>query len=115
LKPGGVTRHKVVLELMREVIAEQLEPGTGAVVGARTVRGSVAQCRLSGNELPVGVVDLKTPDGTVIIRVSTDPRDYQQARIYEENVLLESLLVREGTVVYVDEAAEATARAVARR
>jgi hypothetical protein len=100
---------------VREVIAEQLEHGTGAVVAARTVRAHMVQCRLVGNELPVGVVDLKTPDGCVSIRVSADPRDYQQARVYEENVLLESLLVRGGTVVYVDEAAEATAKAIPRR
>ena len=97
---------------MREVIAEQLEQGTGAVVGARTVRAHVVQCRLVGNKLPLGKVDLETPDGSFSIRVSADPRDYQQARVYEKNVLLESLLVREGTVVYVDEAAEATAEAV---
>jgi hypothetical protein len=58
------------------------------------------------------MVDLETPDGSVNIRVSADPRDYQQARVYEENVLLESLLVREGTVVYVDEAAQTTAKAI---
>jgi hypothetical protein len=97
---------------VREVIAEQLEQGTGAVVGARTLQAHVVQCQLVGNELPVGTVDLETPDGSVSIRVSADPRDYQQARVYEENVLLESLLVREGTVVYVDEAAETTANAI---
>jgi hypothetical protein len=61
------------------------------------------------------VIDLKTPDQSVNIRVSADPRDYQQARVDQENVLLESLLIGEGTVIYVDEAAEATAKAVPRR
>jgi hypothetical protein len=98
---------------MREVIAEHLEACSGAVVGARTVRSHRAQCRLIGNELPVGVVDLETAAGRVCIRVSADPRHYQRARVYEDNKLMESFLVKEGIVVYVDEAAEASASAAA--
>ena len=96
---------------MREVIAEQLEEGTGAVVGARTVRAHAVDCRLIGNELPVGVVDLKTAGGRISIRVSADPHHYQRARVYEDNKLMESFLVKEGTVVYVDDAAQASADA----
>jgi hypothetical protein len=96
------------------VIAEQLEQGTGAIVLARTVRAHAVQCRLVGNELAIGVVDIKTAEGRVIIRVSADPKHYQQVRVYEETQLVESLLVKEGTVVYVDEAAEAFANATVR-
>jgi hypothetical protein len=98
---------------MREVIAEQLEEGTGAIVGARTVRAHLVHCRLIGNEFAIGVVDLKTAEGRVSLRVSADPKHYQRARVYEENKLVESLLVNEGTVVYVDDAAEAFAHETA--
>jgi hypothetical protein len=94
---------------MREVIAEQLEEGTGAVAVARTVRAHHVQCRLIGNELVIGVVELKTAEGRISLRVSGDPKHYQRARVYEEGALMESLLVKEGTVVYVDHAAEASA------
>jgi hypothetical protein len=96
---------------MRQVIAERLEEGTGDIVGARTVRALAVQCRLIGNELPVGVIDLKTADGRISIRVSADPNDYQRARVYEENELVESFLVKDGSVVYVDDAAAASANA----
>jgi hypothetical protein len=103
----------MALSAVREVIAERLEEGTDTIVGARTVRARVAQCRLIGSEFPVGVVDLKTAEGRTCIRVSADRNHYQRARVYEENKLLESFLVKEGTVVYVDEVAEACANAAA--
>jgi hypothetical protein len=67
---------------VREVVAEQVEERTGAVIGARTVRGPSAVCFLEGNEIAVGIVDTRTEAGP-----------------------LESLLFRDGSVVYVDETA----------
>jgi cytosine/adenosine deaminase-related metal-dependent hydrolase len=90
---------------MRAVIAEQLEHGTGTILGARTLHALSAQCRLIGNGMIIGVVTMKTGDGRVSIRVSADPKHYQRARVYEDDKLVESFLVREGNVVYVDEAA----------
>jgi hypothetical protein len=43
---------------MREVIAEQLEHDTKDIIGARTVRGTAAECLLVGNEIVVGVVQV---------------------------------------------------------
>jgi predicted thioesterase len=90
---------------MRQVIAEQLEEGTGSTIGARTVRGTAAACLLVGNELAIGIVELRTTGGRVSIRVSADERDYQRARVYENGKLIESLHYRDGSVVYVNEAA----------
>jgi hypothetical protein len=39
---------------MQQAIAEQLEQRTGAIIGARTVRGTAAPCRLVGNEITIG-------------------------------------------------------------
>jgi hypothetical protein len=88
---------------MTELIAEQLDADTGAVTGARTVQGSAAKCVLVGNELATGVVDMQTESGPLRICVSSDARDYQQARVYENGRLVESLLWKDGTVVYVNE------------
>jgi hypothetical protein len=60
---------------------------------------------VSGNELTVGLVNETTEEGTVCIRVSEDPSDYQRARVYKDDALVESLLSKEGAVVYPDEAA----------
>jgi hypothetical protein len=65
----------------------------------------VADCRLVGNEIVIGIVDIRTESGWVCIRVSADDKDYQRARIYENGQIIESLLVNEDTVVYVDDAA----------
>lgn len=92
---------------MREVIAEQLEEGTGEIIGARTVLGSKSECLLVGNDIAIGVVDLCTVDGRISIRVSADENDYQRARVYEDGKLIESLHFMDGAVVYVDEAAGA--------
>jgi hypothetical protein len=90
---------------VRQVIAERLDAETGDIVAARTVRGNSAECRLVGNEIAVGVVSIVTEDSVVTIRVSTDPKDYHQARVYDDDELVQSLLLKEGAVVYVDEAA----------
>jgi hypothetical protein len=45
---------------MREVIAEH---DTEAIIGARTVRGTAAECLLVGNEIVVGVVQVRTDCG----------------------------------------------------
>jgi hypothetical protein len=90
---------------MRQVIAEQLDEGTGAIIGARTVRGTAVGCLILGREIVIGIVDVRTDDGRISIRVSADPKDYQRARVYEGDKLIESLLSREGSVVYADEAA----------
>jgi hypothetical protein len=50
---------------MREIIAEQLEHDTEAIIGARTVRGTAAECLLVGNEIVVGI-----DSGQISIRVS---------------------------------------------
>ena len=91
---------------MRQVIAEQLEDDTGSVIGARTVSGAGAECLLVGNEIAIGIVNMRTDSGRISIRVSGDKKDYQRARVYEDGKLVESLLFRDGSVVYVDEAAD---------
>jgi hypothetical protein len=89
---------------MRRVIAEQIEPDTGAIVGARTVQAVSADCRLVGNEIAIGIVDAKTDGGAITIRISVDAKDYQRARIYDDNEnLIESLTYRDGSVVYAQE------------
>jgi hypothetical protein len=93
---------------MRQLVAEQLERGTGTIVGARTVRGNVIECRLVGNEMVIGIVDVRTDEGRISIRVSADQNDYQRARVYEDDKLVESLLLQKGAVVYVDEETSAT-------
>jgi hypothetical protein len=93
------------MRAMRQVIAEQLQQHTGAIIGARTVEGTVADCRLVGDEIVIGIVDIRTEGGWVCFRVSADVKDYQRARIYEDGQIIESLLVNEDTVVYVDDAA----------
>jgi hypothetical protein len=52
---------------MRQVIAEQLEEETGAIIGARTVVGTAAECLLVGNEIVIGIVDMQTDGGRVCI------------------------------------------------
>jgi hypothetical protein len=66
---------------MREVIAEQWEHDTEAIIGARTVRGTAAECLLVGNEIVVGVVQVRTDCGQISIRVSADKNDYQRVRV----------------------------------
>jgi hypothetical protein len=90
---------------MREVIAEQLEHDTKDIIGARTVRGTAVECLLVGNEIVVGVVQVHTDCGQISIRVSGDKNDYQRVRVYEDGKLVESLLYRDGSVTYADEAA----------
>jgi hypothetical protein len=90
---------------MRQVIAEQLQHHTGTIIGARTLEGTVADCRLIGNEIVIGIVDIRTESGWVCIRVSADDKDYQRARIYEDGQLIESLLLNDDSVAYVDDAA----------
>jgi hypothetical protein len=90
---------------MREIIAEQLERDTEAIIGARTVRGTAAECLLVGNEIVVGVVQVRTDCGPISIRVSADKHDYQRVRVYEDGKLIESLLYRDGSVIYAGEAA----------
>lgn len=94
---------------MRQVIAEQVEEGTGAIIGARTVDSTEASCLVIGNELAVGIVELRNEGARESIRVSADQRDYQQARVYEDGKLIESLEFRDGSVVYVNEAATRSA------
>jgi hypothetical protein len=89
---------------MRRIIAEQIEPGTGAIVGARTVEVVSVECRLVGNEIATGRVDAETDQGAITIRISADAKDYQCARIYDETeTLIESLTYRDGSVVYAQE------------
>ena len=89
---------------MRRVIAEQIEPATGSIVGARTVQALSVDCRLVGNEIAIGVIDAKTDSGAVTIRISGDASDYQRARIYDDSEnLIESLTYRDGSVVYAQE------------
>jgi hypothetical protein len=84
-----------------QVIAEQIEHGTGAIVGARTLQASGVQCALEGNEIVVGMVRAVTAEGEVLLRVSDDEHDYQCARVYgADGKLVESLQCHEGTVVY---------------
>jgi hypothetical protein len=97
---------------VRRIIAERFDTKTGDIVAARTVRGNSAECLLVGNELAIGVVSIVTEDAVVTIRVSTDPNDYHQARVYDDDELIQSLLLKEGAVVYVDEAAKAAVEAV---
>jgi hypothetical protein len=97
---------------VRVVIAERFDTKTGDILAARTVRGNSTECLLVGNEIAIGVVNILTDDIVVTIRVSTDPNDYHQARVYNENELVQSLLLKEGAVVYVDEAAKAAVDAV---
>ena len=92
---------------MRQIIAEQLDDHTGSVIGARTLVGASAKCLLVGNENAVGVVEVRTECGQVSIRVSGAQEDYQRARVYEDGgKLIESLLFQDGSVVYVNEAAD---------
>jgi hypothetical protein len=97
---------------VKQVVAERLDAKTGDIVAARTVRGSSAECLLVGNEIAIGVVSILTDDTVVTIRVSTDPNDYDQARVYDDDELVQSLLLKEGAVVYIDEAAKAAVDAV---
>jgi hypothetical protein len=97
---------------MREIIAERLEEGTGAVVGARTVRAESVQCQIAGTESGAAVVEWQTQEGGLAsIRVSDDPSDYQRARVYEDDRLLESLQVNRWTVVYTADSDKASAKA----
>lgn len=91
--------------LDKQVIVERIDTATGEVVAARTVRGESADCCLVGNEMPIGVVNVVTEDAVVTIQVSGDPHDYQQAQMYGEKELVQSLLLKEGAVIYVDKAA----------
>jgi len=47
-----------------------------------------------GNERVVGIVDILTDAGWVCRRDSTDEKDYQRARVYEDGQLLESLSLK---------------------
>jgi hypothetical protein len=59
---------------MSEVIAEQLDSGTGDIVGARTVRGHSAECLLVGNDIAIGVINVATAQAIVTLRVSGPER-----------------------------------------
>lgn len=95
---------------MMQVIAERLDGKTGDIVAARTLRGNSAECHVVGNEIVFGEVIVKAGNETITIRVSADPNDYQQARVYDNDELVESLVLREGTVTYIDEAQVAAVR-----
>jgi hypothetical protein len=97
---------------VNEIIAERLDSGTGEVVVARTLRGHSAEALLVGNDIAIGVINVMTEEAMVTLRVSADPKDFQQARVYEDNKLVQSLLFKDGSVVYVDEAAVAAVNAV---
>lgn len=100
------------LSAVNEIIAERLDSGTGEVVAARTVRGHSAEALLVGNDIAIGVINVMTEEAMVTLRVSADPKDFQQARVYEDNKLVQSLLFKDGSVVYVDESALAAVNAV---
>jgi hypothetical protein len=73
---------------MKQVIPERLDCGSGAIVGARTLRGSATDCLLMGNEIRIGIVDVWTKDRRVSIRVGADRKDYQHARVYDDEKLV---------------------------
>jgi hypothetical protein len=91
---------------MQQVIAEHIEPGSGAIRAARTFKATAVECLLEGNEIVTGVVKAQTEDGEVLLLVSSDERHFQCVRVYDSGGnLIESLQCREGTVVYADEQA----------
>jgi hypothetical protein len=86
---------------MQRIIAEQIEPHSGAVIGARTVQVTSVAFLLESSALGRGIVEAKTDAGEIRIRVSGDPQDYQCARVYgEDDQLLGTLSYRHGFVTY---------------
>src|SRR5882757_1775166 len=77
---------------MQQVIAEHIEPGSGAILAARTFKATAVECLLEGNEIVTGVVKAQTEDGEVLLLVSPDERYFQCARVYDSGGnLIESL------------------------
>jgi hypothetical protein len=86
---------------MQRVIAEQIEPRSGAVIAARTVQVMSVAFLLESSALTRGIVEAKTDLGEIRLQVSGAPQDYQRACVYGENdQLLASLCYRHGYVVY---------------
>jgi hypothetical protein len=86
---------------MQRIIAEQIEPRSGAVIGARTVQVVSVAFLLESSELARGIVEAKTDAGDIRLRVSGAPQDYQRARVYgDDDHLLASICYRDGYVVY---------------
>lgn len=84
---------------MQRIIAEQIDSGSGNIIGARTVQALAVDCRIGGSAL--GIIEATTPSGDLQLRVSAQPRDYQRARVYDDHDrLLESLSCRHGYVVH---------------
>lgn len=86
---------------MQRIIAEQIEPRSGTVIGARTVQVLSVAFLLESSALARGIVEAKTDGGEIRLKVSGSPQDYQRARVYDEgDQLLGSLCYRHGYVVY---------------
>lgn len=101
---------------MQRVIAEQIEPRSGAVIGARTVQVMSVSFLLESSELARGIVEAKTDGGDIRLRVSGAPQDYQRARVYgDDDHLLASICYRDGYVVYETSELPSAARADAAR
>jgi hypothetical protein len=86
---------------MQRIIAEQIEPRSGTVIGARTVHVMSVAFLLESSELARGIVEAKTDGGDIRLRVSGAPQDYQRASVYgDDDHLLASISYRDGYVVY---------------
>jgi hypothetical protein len=86
---------------MQRIIAEQIKPGSGAVVGTRTVQAMSVDFLLQSSALARGIVEAKTDRGEIRLLVSGAPQDYQRVCVYrEDDQLLASLSYRNGYVVY---------------
>ena len=86
---------------MQRIIAEQMEPRSGAVIGARTVQVMSVDFLLHSSALGRGIVEAKTDRGEIRLLVSGAPQDYQRVCVYgEDDKLLASLSYRHGYVVY---------------
>jgi hypothetical protein len=86
---------------MPEVIAGKIDPGTGAVAGARTIRPRTANYHPSP-DLHVGAVEFPKDSELRSRRISSAAEDYQQARIYHDGKLISSAGARDGTFVCTD-------------
>ena len=88
-------------EQMQRIIAEQIEPRSGAVIGTRTVQVKSVDFLLQSSALARGIVEGKTDRSEIRLLVSGAPQDYQRASVYgEDDQLLASLSYRNGYVVY---------------
>jgi hypothetical protein len=86
---------------MQRIIAEQIEPRSGAVIGARTVQVLSVAFLLESSALARGIVEAKTDGGEIRLQVGGAPQDYQRACVYDEkDQFLASLSYRHGYVVY---------------